>query len=163
MDYDPKSCAPINFTRHFALPASAIFEAWTTPRLMARWIFSSRTGEIHKIDIDLRVGGTFTILERVDGEYVHHIGTFQKIDRPHILAFTLEVPQRFPGISRCVMAVASTPDGCVMTFQQSDVAKEIVESNWRAMFRALADVLDTAKSARAPSHRDQTAPLHVSR
>jgi uncharacterized protein YndB with AHSA1/START domain len=141
MDYDPQSFAPVNITRHFPLPAGAVFDAWTNPTLMARWIFTTRGSEIRKIEIDRRVGGAFSIVEWTGRESVRHFGTFQKVDRPHILSFTLEVPQRFVGVTHCIVGIASTPDGCVMSFQQGGVAKEVAEPNWRAMFRTLAEVL----------------------
>jgi uncharacterized protein YndB with AHSA1/START domain len=147
MDYDPTSFAPVNISQHFPMPAEAVFDAWTTPSVMAQWVFTSRNREIRKIDLDLRVGGRFEISEWTGQEFIRHFGTFQKIDRPHGLSFTLEVPQRFSGVSHCIIGIASTPDGCVMTFQQTGVPKELGNRGWRAMFRTLAEVLTDSTNA----------------
>jgi uncharacterized protein YndB with AHSA1/START domain len=163
MDYEPCSFAPINLSRHFPLPAEDVFDAWTIPSLMAQWIFTSRSSEIRKVDVDLRVGGGFSLVEWTGRQFIRHAGVFQKIAPPHNLSFTLEVPQRFAGISTCVIGIASTPDGCVMTFQQTGVAKEIAETNWLAMFRRMGEVLaDRRSPRRAREFSDQTAFSHVS-
>ena len=46
----------IQITRDFAADRAAVFRAWTTPELVARWWAGDR-GEVTSIDIDLRPGG----------------------------------------------------------------------------------------------------------
>jgi uncharacterized protein YndB with AHSA1/START domain len=141
MDFDPRSSAPVNLTQYFPVPADTVFAAWTEPEIMRRWLFVSATSEIRKIDLDLRVGGTFSILAWSGREFIDHFGAYQKVAPPHNLAFTLQVPKHFPGVSEVIVAVMSTPDGCVMDFQQTGVARETTESAWQVMFATLADVL----------------------
>ena len=48
----------ILITREFDAPKHLVYEAWTTPELVARW-WAGERGKVTSIDIDLRVGGTW--------------------------------------------------------------------------------------------------------
>ena len=69
----------ILITRQFDAPASAVFEALTTPELVKRWWgFDSSVWEV--CDIDLRVGGSWRyVIKEGDTEVGFH-GVYKEID-----------------------------------------------------------------------------------
>jgi uncharacterized protein YndB with AHSA1/START domain len=136
---DPDLC--LRLERSFAAPPQDVFDAWTTPELMKRWMFVGRGNDIYKVQADLRVDGAFSILEWSGSEDVDHFGHYRAIEPPHRLAFTLMVPKHFRGRTVVTIEIAADDAGSRVIFEQVGVKKETVETAWRAMFDALAELL----------------------
>jgi uncharacterized protein YndB with AHSA1/START domain len=125
----------------FRASAEELFCAWTDPAIMSQWLFKGDNSEIESIDIDLSVGGRFSIVERAKDEIIDHFGNFLLVEKPQSLSFTLEVPKHFSGTSQVQIDFKQTDTGCEMVFQQAGVNPEIVEGSWRRMFSNLTMVL----------------------
>jgi len=126
------------------LPASPgeVFNAWTVPELMIRWLFRSATNRIEVPLLELRSGGRYSILETTaEGEKIDHYGTYSIIVPAERLSFTLEVPWHFPGVTTVNLAFSAVEGGCLMDFRQTGVEPRIVEDNWKAMFGQLKRVV----------------------
>jgi uncharacterized protein YndB with AHSA1/START domain len=54
----------IAMTRAFNAPRSMVFDAWTTPELVRRWLGAFGDWTMPVCDIDLRVGGTYRYVWR---------------------------------------------------------------------------------------------------
>jgi len=130
----------LQITPVFQVPAEKLFCAWTDPLLVSKWLFKGDDSEIVKVDLDLSVGGRFSIVEQTADGMIDHFGNYLLIDKPHLLAFSLEVPRRFSGISQVQLAFKETEVGTEMIFQQTGVDPVIVEASWRRMFTQLARV-----------------------
>jgi uncharacterized protein YndB with AHSA1/START domain len=63
--------ATVRVERVFDAPPNRVFEAWTTPDLVSRWIWAS-LGQGVWAELDVRVGGAFRIYSRCVGG--HHQG-----------------------------------------------------------------------------------------
>ena len=63
------------------------------------FLFTTATGEIVRCEIEGRVGGRYTIVDRRNGEDVLHEGTYLELARPGRIVFTLRVPKDQP--TRC--------------------------------------------------------------
>lgn len=88
----------VRVTHHYNLSAQRVFDAWVTPALAARFLFTTRTGNILHCEIDPRIGGGFTVTDRrpiADGDEsffdAQHRGVYVEINRPGRLAFDLSV------------------------------------------------------------------------
>lgn len=132
---------PVRVTQHFDLSAESVFNAWTDPEVMRLWMFKSETNEIINVDTEPRVGGRFSILEKSGEEFIDHFGEYHEIDRPNHLAFSLEVPRHFPGVTQVTINLYSTENGCEMDLVQTGVSPEVTEQPWRDMFGRLSEVL----------------------
>jgi uncharacterized protein YndB with AHSA1/START domain len=132
----------LKITQAIKAPPVLVFDAWLKPAMIRQWLFKSPHHRIVRIDIDPRVGGGFSVLEHADGEQIDHFGTYDIIDRPHCLVFSLEVPSHFEGASRVSVEIAATPDGSMLTLTQSGVEPEKTEGSWRMMLAQLARVLE---------------------
>ena len=72
------------------VPASAdqIFDLWTKPELMVRWM-SPYPGAVDcNASCDLRPGGAFSLVMLSEGSSREVSGTYVQIDRPRKLVFT---------------------------------------------------------------------------
>jgi uncharacterized protein YndB with AHSA1/START domain len=69
----------ILITREFDAPSHRVYEAWTTPELVARWWHANR-GEATLVEIDLRVGGRWRYVTVTDdGFEVGFHGEYREI------------------------------------------------------------------------------------
>lgn len=82
--------AALRLEREFDAPPEEVFDAWTNPEVLQRWWAPTPTGSSPGCDIDLRVGGRYTLRMRaVEGGPVNSVaGEFREIDRPRRLVYT---------------------------------------------------------------------------
>lgn len=86
---DDRSLA-LRIERTFAAPAQAVFEAWTSVKVLRRWWHAEHDWETPIAEVDLRVGGMIRLVMRnpVDGTEYGGSGSFTVIAPPRQLAFT---------------------------------------------------------------------------
>lgn len=75
----------VEIRRLLPVPVDEAFRWWTEADLLQRWM--SPTGTV-SAEIDLRVGGSFTIVMRDSGMEIEHRGEYLEIERPRRLVFT---------------------------------------------------------------------------
>jgi uncharacterized protein YndB with AHSA1/START domain len=79
----------VRLRRTFAAPAEDVFDAWTSPEVMRRWLHPAPDWETPAADVDLRVGGEIrVVMRKPDGTEARAQGEFTLIDRPHRLVMT---------------------------------------------------------------------------
>jgi uncharacterized protein YndB with AHSA1/START domain len=109
-------------TRRFSAPAERVFDAWLDPATVHAWMTLSERkgpgGELLRVRIDGRVGGTFSFLIRRNGQEIDHVGEYLEIDRPRRLVFTWAagaVGQAHQEYSRVTIAIVPLGSGCELT------------------------------------------------
>ncbi len=79
----------LRIERTFAASAEEVFDAWTSAEVMRRWFHAGADWETPKAEVDLRVGGTVSVVMRApDGSESSAQGEYQVIERPHRLVMT---------------------------------------------------------------------------
>jgi uncharacterized protein YndB with AHSA1/START domain len=81
------TAAPLRLVRVLPAPPEEVFDAWTEPESLARWMCP---GSVLRsiVEADPRPGGRFRIVMKgPDGDHEHH-GEYLVVDRPRRLAFT---------------------------------------------------------------------------
>jgi uncharacterized protein YndB with AHSA1/START domain len=80
---------PIIVTHRFIkAPPELLFEMWTTPKHMKKWL-GPRELEMIWCEVDLRVGGRYRYVHRApDGQEYAFSGKYLEIDRPHRMVCT---------------------------------------------------------------------------
>ena len=79
----------VRIERTFAAPAEDVFDAWTSPEVMRRWLHPAPDWETPEAEVDLRVGGKVrVVMRRPDGTETEARGEYTVIDRPHRLVMT---------------------------------------------------------------------------
>jgi len=141
------STAPVvRVTHRFRASAERVFDAWLDPAMARRFLFTTPTGEIVRADIDARVGGTFVLTDRRDGEDVEHTGEYLELDRPRRLAFTFRVPKYSQAEDRVEIEIVPLESGCELTLTHT-LAPEAAEwadsaaEGWTGILRGLAKAL----------------------
>jgi uncharacterized protein YndB with AHSA1/START domain len=78
----------IVFTRHFDRPRHLLFEAWTKPEHLRRW-WGCDGSTLVSCDVDLRVGGAWRIVGRMQDGSVHPLsGVYREIVLNSRLVYT---------------------------------------------------------------------------
>lgn len=137
----------LKIVRKFDVTPEMVFDAFTKPESMRVW-WTVDT----QFDMDLRVGGQWTITREESDMTLTMTGEYLEIDRPHRLKHTIAMPQFSPNSD--IISIQINPDGkggCEVTFVQSgpDIAKELKaiapgevsesEKGWRRGFDLMAD------------------------
>jgi uncharacterized protein YndB with AHSA1/START domain len=79
----------VRIERTFAYPAEDVFDAWTSPEVIRRWLHCASDWETPEAEVDLRVGGKVrVVMRKPDGTEAGAQGEYTLIDRPHRLAMT---------------------------------------------------------------------------
>jgi uncharacterized protein YndB with AHSA1/START domain len=144
----PNEIVPrFRISQTIAAAPEAVFDAWVTPNTMRKWMFATGKNDIYKAQSDLRVGGSYSVLEWNGGEHIDHFGHYEEVDRPRRLVFTLSAPKHFPQRTLVTVAVNSTAAGSNLAFDQVGVGRDMVEAAWRVMFNTLAKQLGDTRSA----------------
>ena len=126
--------------RAFAVSPERLFDAWTDPAVAARWLFTTPDSQAHAAELDVRVGGRWTITDRRDGVDYVALGEYLEVDRPRRLVFTFGMPQFSPAFNTVTVEIAPAGDGSMMTLTQEHLPPEhhpAARDGWDAMFEAL--------------------------
>ena len=84
----PASDRELVFTRVFNAPRRHVFDAWTKPEHLVSWYVCDRSSLV-VCEVDLRVGGAYRFVARLDDGSEHTIsGVYRDIAPPERLVFT---------------------------------------------------------------------------
>jgi uncharacterized protein YndB with AHSA1/START domain len=76
----------VRIERTFDAPAQEVFDAWTSPEVMRRWLHCAPDWETPVAEVDLQVGGQVRVVMRQpDGTEAGMRGEYVVIDPPHRL------------------------------------------------------------------------------
>jgi len=163
----PEETVSVRVTHRFAASAERVFDAWLDPSKVCKFLFATATGQIVRADIDARVGGRFTIVDRRNGEDVEHVGTYVAIERPRRLVFDLSVPKYSSDESRVEIEIQPLAHGCELTLVQhmpgryADV-KGRSQDGWRRILGMLEEIVPAAEpSCGAGLAQHATVPTKI--
>jgi uncharacterized protein YndB with AHSA1/START domain len=79
----------VRIERTFTASADEVFDAWTSPEVMRRWLHPGPDWATPETEVDLRVGGRVRVVMRgPDGTEIESRGEYTLIDRPRRLVMT---------------------------------------------------------------------------
>jgi uncharacterized protein YndB with AHSA1/START domain len=83
----------VRIERTFTAPVEDVFDAWTSPEVMRRWLHPGPDWSTPDAEVDLRPGGAVrVVMRRPDGTTVEARGTYTLIERPRRLVMTWTFP-----------------------------------------------------------------------
>ena len=108
--------APVSVTvsRRFDAPVAGVFDAWLDVEVARHWLFTMPDTTAGHAEIDPRVGGSFTFVDRRGEEEVTHQGTFLEIDRPRRLRLRFWVTDRPDAVDGLDVSIEPDGNGCVL-------------------------------------------------
>jgi uncharacterized protein YndB with AHSA1/START domain len=137
----------LTITRDFAAPPERVFDAWLDPDQARHFLFATEGGEMQTVEIDARVGGRATIVERRASGDAHHRLQFEVIDRPHRLVFLFAADPAEEGEwTRVSIQIAATATGCTLTLTHEMAPEwaayaEQTSKGWTMILASLARTL----------------------
>jgi uncharacterized protein YndB with AHSA1/START domain len=85
----PQALTTLHIERTFAASRERVFDAWTDPELLARWL-TPPGGSSSNAEVDLRVGGSWSITMKPPlWPSGRAFGTYLEVDPPVRLVFTI--------------------------------------------------------------------------
>lgn len=79
----------IAITREFNAPRTLVFEAFTTPAILKKWLFGPEGHSLETCEIDLRVGGKLRYVWRMpDGNEMGMSGEYREVSPPERIVHT---------------------------------------------------------------------------
>jgi uncharacterized protein YndB with AHSA1/START domain len=136
----------LRVTQRFAANAERVYDAFLDPDKAGKFLFATPTGQIVRCDIDAKVGGAFTIVDRRNGEDVAHTGTYVELDRPRRIVFTFLVKKYSNEPSTVAIDIRPLSRGCELTLTQEIPAafaafEERTRSGWIAILDVASELL----------------------
>ena len=140
----------LTITKNLSATPEAVFDAWTTPEHMAKWLSPMTSATIPKLE--LKVGGEYQIDMHGDEKHYVHVGKYLEIDRPNKLVFTWISDGT--NQKETIVTLTMVPEGngtlLTLTHEHLDTVENRDNHNqgWTAILEKLATVLSfTADTA----------------
>lgn len=128
----------VRVSRDLPFSCEACFDAWLDEARARRFFFASPSGELQRIELEARTGGTFTVVDRRGDEDVLHTGEYLVVERPRALSFSFKVPAYSDEASTVSLAFeALGPASCRITLDAGAVPAEIHERAVQGWTRVL--------------------------
>jgi len=148
----PDQTLLVRVTHRFAASAERVYDAFLDPAMASKFMFATPTGQIVRCEIEARVGGGFTIVDRRDGEDVAHSGRYLVLERPRRIVFTMSVEKYSSDASQVTIEIAPLSNGCELTLTHAMDAKYAgVQGRTREGWTCILELASELLSADAPS------------
>lgn len=136
----------VRLTRRYEATSERVFDAFLDPERARKFLFHKPTAQMISVEIDARVGGRFSFVDRRDGVDVEFAGQYLEIDRPRRLAFSLQVENVAMHGDHVVIEIVPAGKGCELTLihEVSPSLAEFqgrIEQGWIGIFDELLKVL----------------------
>lgn len=107
----------IIMTRAFAAPRRFVFDAFTKPELLKRWLYGPEGNVLEVCEVDLRVGGAYRYVWRSpDGSTMGAGGVYREVVAPERLVNTERFDEAwYPGESLITVDLAEEGGTTLMT------------------------------------------------
>jgi len=132
-------------THFFRAKPEVVFDAWITSDKIRKW-FGPGLGEMVRVAVDAREGGSFSFVQRRGMDDVDHTGKYLEFNRPYRLAFTWQV-KGTPHSSKVSIEIANIPTGSELSLVHelhphwADY-REKVAASWTKMLTAMAAAIE---------------------
>jgi uncharacterized protein YndB with AHSA1/START domain len=136
----------IAMTRVFDAPRSLVFDAWTKPELLKRWLGVRAGWSMAVCEVDLKVGGTYRFVWRgPDGTEMGMRGVYREIVPPERLVATESFDDPwYPGEALDTMVLVEDGGKTTVTttvlYESQEIRDAVLESG---MERGVAESYDT--------------------
>lgn len=135
------------------MPASPdrVFGAWTNPDEMKKW-WGPKGVSCQSVAIDLRVGGQYRIANKLpDGSVLWIAGTFEVIEKPHLLIYTWIVENESPTTERVEVRFKKHKSGTDVVITHNRIATKVLgklhQQGWIGCLEGLVEYFDDESNA----------------
>jgi uncharacterized protein YndB with AHSA1/START domain len=129
----------LSITRHYAVPPEKVWRAWTEPQALSRWFGPADTESVTSAELDVRVGGRYSIAFRTaDGQEHRVSGTYQEVAPLRRLSFTWAWQSTPDRVSLVAIELEPKDGGCELRFRHDrffdQQARDNHERGWTGTF-----------------------------
>ncbi|MPZ39581.1 MAG: SRPBCC domain-containing protein [Rhizobiales bacterium] len=145
-----ETLATAKVSHRFSAAPERVYDAWLDPSKLRIWMKAALmemglSGDIRRIEVDARVGGTFFFSDIRDAGEAKHWGTYRVLDRPRKIEFTWIVDES-QNDEPSVVTITIEPDGTgsIVTIAHEKIWASYVERTemgWSRMLRAIDAML----------------------
>jgi uncharacterized protein YndB with AHSA1/START domain len=138
----------IVMTRVFDAPRSLVFDAWTKPELLERWLGVRNGWSFAVCEVDLRVGGAYRFVWRgPDGAEMGMGGVYREIVAPERLVSTEKFDEPwYPGEALDMIVLVEQEGKTIATttvlYESQEIRDAVLESGMTRGVSESYDVLD---------------------
>jgi uncharacterized protein YndB with AHSA1/START domain len=147
-----ETLATAKITHRFAASPERVYDAWLEPAKLRAWMSAALkemglSGDMKRVEVDARVGGTFFFSDMREAGEARHWGTYRVLDRPRQIAFTWIVDASQEA-DPSVVTITIEPDGAgsLVTIVHEKIFAsylERVEMGWSNMLRNIDAMLQS--------------------
>lgn len=135
----------LTITRRLPAAIGTVWRAFTEPNEVAKWFGSDPKGVVLRAELDVRMGGSFSVTFRDSSGDEHTAsGDYTEISPPHRLAFSWRWRSE-PGVSTLVtVELTSEGDETWLRFEHAGLGAATAhdyERGWASTFDKLSRVL----------------------
>ncbi|MBX3475459.1 MAG: SRPBCC family protein [Planctomycetes bacterium] len=145
----PKCERELVITREFNAPRKLVFDAYTKPELIRRWLTGMDGWSFDVCEVDLRVGGKYRWVWKrdSDGFLMGMGGVYREISPPARLVCTEKFDQAwYPGEAICTLTLVErsgrTTLTQTMTYESPEALKAVLDSPMESGLKAGMDRLE---------------------
>ena len=143
---EPDDTVMVRVSHRFDASAERVYDAFLDPGRADKFLFATATGQIVRCEIDARVGGGFTIVDRRTGEDVAHTGKYLELDRPRLIVFAFSVEKYSTDADVVAIEIQQLNRGCELTLTHTTKAKyeefrNRVRQGWTDILEVAAELL----------------------
>jgi uncharacterized protein YndB with AHSA1/START domain len=136
----------VRIERTFAASAEDVFDAWTSPEVMRRWLHVAPDWETPVAEVDLRPGGKVrVVMRRPDGTEAGARGEYTLIDRPRrlVMRWTFDVDPANEQLIELTFleSAGSTTVLLLNSGISTEVRRESQDEGWRGCLAELERAL----------------------
>ena len=140
----------VRIERTFKASPEQVFDAWTSPEVMRRWIHCESDWSTPVAEVDLRVGGRVrVVMRRPDGREGEMEGEYTAIERPHRLEMKWVFHDSPSNEQRIELTFTETAPGettavLLNTRISTDERRASQDEGWRGCLEQLGTMLASA-------------------
>jgi uncharacterized protein YndB with AHSA1/START domain len=132
----------LSIVRHYAARPEKVWRAWTDPQALSRWFGPADTDAVTQAELDVRVGGHYSIAFRTtDGEGHRVSGIYQEVEPERRLSFTWAWQSTPERVSLVTIELEPAAGGCELRFRHDrffdQQARDNHERGWTGTFAKL--------------------------
>jgi uncharacterized protein YndB with AHSA1/START domain len=134
----------VRVSQQFSVKPSEVYRAFLNPRMARQFLFATEAGTIVRAEINARIGGEFTFVDRRDGVDVLHTGHYVELDPGRCISFDFKVPVYSDASATVTLEFLPVWQGCNVMLTCEGVLPawgEATRDGWSSILRKAAAVL----------------------
>ena len=138
----------VKSTHRYNATAERVFDTLMDPVKAKKFMFSTLTGKMIKAEIDGKVGGLFTFIDRRPEGDAAHYGRYLAIERAKHVSFEFAVQKDLKEADIVSIDIVALKQGCEVTLthqmkKEFEHLQERVQEGWDGILDGLGSALRT--------------------